>query len=66
MARFGAKASKAAEAQSKLKLIEKLKAEMPQVQAPSSGSGPGDARKVRVPTGGGRGGGWVAGALVRS
>jgi len=45
--RFGAKASKAAGAQSKAKLAEKLRSEMVEIPAAASSEGGGDAKKVR-------------------
>jgi hypothetical protein len=45
--RFGAKASKASQAQSRAKSLEKLKENAIEMPAASSGVGPGDARKVR-------------------
>lgn len=46
VARFGAKASKASQAQSRAKVLEKMKNNMVAAPAASSGAGPGDARKV--------------------
>lgn len=46
VARFGAKASKASQAQSRAKVLEKMKSNMVAAPAASSGAGPGDARKV--------------------
>ena len=46
--RFGAKASKASEAQSKMKLLEKLKKEAVQIPAAASGAGPGDSKKMNL------------------
>ncbi|GFR43392.1 hypothetical protein Agub_g4469 [Astrephomene gubernaculifera] len=46
--RFGAKASKASQAQSKAKLLEKLKASQTQPPAPAAAAGAGDARKVSL------------------
>ena len=46
VARFGAKASKASQAQSRAKVLEKMKSNMVSAPAASSGAGPGDARKV--------------------
>ncbi len=48
MDKFGAKASKAKEAQSRMKLIEKLKSEMVEVPTAASEHGAGDAKKVRA------------------
>lgn len=47
VARFGAKASKASQAQSRQKMLDKLREAAPEMPAASSGAGPGDARKVR-------------------
>lgn len=41
-------ATKASAAQSRVKMIEKLKADAPEMQAAAAGSGPGDARKVAL------------------
>lgn len=46
MTRFGAKASKASQAQSKAKLAAKLRAEMVEAPAAASAVGGGDATKV--------------------
>jgi len=46
VARFGAKASKASQAQSRAKQLEKIKSNMVAAPAASAGDGPGDARKV--------------------
>ena len=46
VARFGAKASKASQAQSRAKVLEKMKSNMVAAPAASSGAGPGDAKKV--------------------
>lgn len=46
VARFGAKASKASQAQSRAKVLEKMKSNMVAAPAAASGAGPGDARKV--------------------
>lgn len=48
VARFGAKASKASQAQSRAKVLEKMKSNMVAAPAASSGAGPGDARKVTI------------------
>ncbi|KAL3130251.1 hypothetical protein ABBQ38_008084, partial [Trebouxia sp. C0009 RCD-2024] len=48
VARFGAKASKASQAQSRAKVLEKMKSNMVAAPAASSGAGPGDARKVAL------------------
>ena len=49
VARFGAKASKASQAQSRAKQLEKIKSNMVAAPAASAGDGPGDARKVTNP-----------------
>ena len=49
VARFGAKASKASQAQSRAKQLEKIKSNMVAAPAASAGDGPGDARKVLHP-----------------
>eukprot|EP00798_Chlamydomonas_sp_ICE-L_P029123 gene29123-32341_t len=46
--RFGAKASKATQAQSRMKMIDKLKDKAVEAPAASSGDGPGDAKKVTL------------------
>ncbi|GAX72848.1 hypothetical protein CEUSTIGMA_g303.t1 [Chlamydomonas eustigma] len=46
--RFGAKASKATQAQSRVKLIDKLKEQQVDVPVASSSAGPGDAKKVTL------------------
>ncbi|KAG2502022.1 hypothetical protein HYH03_000516 [Edaphochlamys debaryana] len=46
--RFGAKASKASQAQSKAKMLEKLKAQQTVVPAAAAAAGAGDARKVAL------------------
>ena len=46
--RFGAKASKATQAQSRVKLIEKLEAQRVDAPVASSEAGPGDAKKVTL------------------
>ena len=46
VARFGAKASKASQAQSRAKVLEKMKSNMVAEPAASSGAGPGDEKKV--------------------
>lgn len=46
--RFGAKASKATQAQSRVKLIEKLEKERVDAPVASSEAGPGDAKKVTL------------------
>ncbi len=46
VARFGAKASKASQAQSRAKQLEKIKSNMVAAPAASAGDGPGDAKKV--------------------
>ena len=48
VARFGAKASKASQAQSRAKQLEKIKSNMVAAPAASAGDGPGDARKVKL------------------
>lgn len=48
VARFGAKASKATQAQSRMKQLEKLKKSAIEVPAASAAIGPGDARKVSL------------------
>ncbi|GLC40935.1 hypothetical protein PLESTB_000965000 [Pleodorina starrii] len=46
--RFGAKASKASQAQSKAKMLEKLKAARTEIPAAAAATGAGDARKVAL------------------
>ncbi|GIL85713.1 hypothetical protein Vretimale_13175 [Volvox reticuliferus] len=46
--RFGAKASKASQAQSKAKMLEKLKAAQTEIPAAAAATGAGDARKVAL------------------
>ncbi|PNW82055.1 hypothetical protein CHLRE_06g271850v5 [Chlamydomonas reinhardtii] len=46
--RFGAKASKASQAQSKAKMLEKLKAQQTVIPAAAAAAGAGDARKVAL------------------
>ncbi|DBB07409.1 TPA: hypothetical protein ACH3X3_008894 [Trebouxia sp. C0006] len=48
VARFGAKASKASQAQSRAKQLEKIKSNMVAAPAASAGDGPGDAKKVAL------------------
>lgn len=47
--RFGATATKASQAQSRAKAIEKLQKNAVQMPVAASGAGPGDARKVGLP-----------------
>jgi ABC-type Mn2+/Zn2+ transport system ATPase subunit len=48
VARFGAKASKASQAQSRAKQLEKLRADVVEIPAAAAAVGPGDARKVAL------------------
>ncbi len=48
VARFGAKASKASQAQSRAKALEKLKANAVDIPAAASGAGPGDKSKATL------------------